>query len=187
MKKQENTELPVHIKNKHTDDLIDHYWGSITYVFELIKASEIKAGLILSFYGILLNFSYQKIQFLLVNFPNDIILYILLGLWFCSTVISVHFSIRCFIPRIEAKFDKNIFFFGDIITKFGNVNEFSKTFYKISLDEDQLFDQLGQQIFIISKIASLKFKNVSRSLRFLATGMLLLLFVMVYSLFLTLK
>ena len=28
--------------------LIDHYWGSINYVFELNKSSEIKAGLILS-------------------------------------------------------------------------------------------------------------------------------------------
>ena len=48
---------PKNRNNKHTDDLVDHYWGSITYVSSLIKASEIKAGLILSFYGILLNFS----------------------------------------------------------------------------------------------------------------------------------
>ena len=36
-----------HVKNKHTDDLIDHYWGSINYVSNLIRASEIKAGLVL--------------------------------------------------------------------------------------------------------------------------------------------
>jgi hypothetical protein len=46
-------------KNKHTDDLVDHYWASISYMQDLIKSSELKAGLILSFYGILLNFIYQ--------------------------------------------------------------------------------------------------------------------------------
>jgi len=187
MKKQEKAAITPQVKNRHTEELVDHYWGSINYVFELIKSSEIKAGLILSFYGILLNFSYQKLAYLLVTYPNNILLYILLGLWFCCTVISIHFSIRCFIPRIEAKFDKNIFFFGDIISKFGNIHEFSKTFYEISLDEDQVFDHLGQQIFIISKIATMKFKNVSRSLHFLAFGMLLLLIVMIYSLILTLN
>jgi len=187
MKKQGKSEIPLLIKNKHTEELVDHYWGSINYVYELIKSSEIKAGLVLTFYSILLNFSYQKIQYVLVTFPGNTLLYILLGLWFCCTVISIHFSIRCFIPRIEAKFDKNIFFFGDITTKFGTIHEFSKTFYKISVDEDQVFDHLGQQIFIISKIATLKFKSVSRSLRFLAYGMLLLLVVLIYSLILTVK
>ena len=54
-------------KNKHTDDLVDHYWGSIDYVSGLIKASEIKAGLILSFYGILLNFSYNYLETVLAE------------------------------------------------------------------------------------------------------------------------
>ena len=78
-------------------------------------------------------------------------------------------------PRIEAKYEKNIFFFGDVISKFGNVKEFSKTFHEISSDEDQLFDQLGQQIYIISKIAAYKFSCVNKALRFLAIGLLLLL------------
>lgn len=65
--------------------------------------------------------------------------------------------------------------FGDIVTKFGDIRQFSKTFYETSLDEEELFDQLGQQIYIISKIASYKFRNVNRSLSFLAIGLLLLL------------
>lgn len=169
-----------HIKNKHTDDLVDHYWGSINYVASLIKASELKAGLILSFYGILLNFIYQSVQMVMASVPNNIFLYILLGLWFCSTVISIYYSIRCFIPRFEAKFDKNIFFFRDVISKFGTINEFSKTFYEISMDEKQIFEHLGQQVFIISKIASLKFHNVNRALKFLALGLVILLVIVIY-------
>lgn len=174
------------LKNKHTDDLIDHYWGSINYVAGLIKASELKAGLILSFYGILLNFIYQSIRMAMVQTPSQIILFIMLGLWFCCTVTSIYFSIRCFIPRIEATYDKNIFFFRDVITKFGDIKEFSKTFYDISRDEDQVFDHLGQQVFIMSKIAAVKFKNVQRSLKFLAFGLLILLLIILYYVIFTL-
>lgn len=170
----------AHLKNKHTDDLIDHYWGSISYVSSLIKASEIKAGLILSFYGILLNFVYQNIELVLAHFEDNTIMYFLLTVWFGCVVISVYYSIRCFMPRIESKYDKNIFFFGDVISKFGDIKEFSRTFLSISMDEDQLFDQLGQQIFINAKIANLKFRNVQKALKFLALQFIFLLIIVIY-------
>lgn len=171
---------PAHLKNKHTDDLIDHYWGSISYVSSLIKASEIKAGLILSFYGILLNFVYQNIGLVLAHFENDTLIYFLLTTWFACAIVSIYFSIRCFMPRIESKYDKNIFFFGDVISKFGDINQFSKTFFEISLDEKQLFNQLGQQIFINAKIANLKFQNVQKALKFLAIQFVVLLVIVLY-------
>jgi hypothetical protein len=170
-------------KNKHTDDLIDHYWGSINYVSGLIKASEIKAGLILSFYGILLNFTYKYLETVLAEGVSHLYIYVLLTAWFLCTATSIYFSVRCFMPRIEAKYEKNIFFFGDIISKFGTVKEFAKTFHKISSDEDQLFDQLGQQIFIISKIASYKFSCVNKDLRYLAFGFWLVIIISNYGKF----
>ena len=173
--KQEDIPVAPHIKNKHTDDLIDHYWGSINYVSDLIKASELKAGLILSFYGILLNFVYQNIERIESADVNKIVINILLSLWFACTVGSIYFSVRCFIPRIIGNFDKNIFFFKDVITKFGDINQFSKTFFEVSLDEDRIFNQLGHQIYIISKIATLKFKDVNRSIHLLAYSIFILL------------
>ncbi|EMY80028.1 ABC transporter ATP-binding protein [Psychroflexus gondwanensis] len=168
------------IKNKHTDDLVDHYWGSINYVASLIKASELKAGLILSFYGILLNFIFQSIDKLLATVSNDIPLYIFIGLWFLVTALSIFFSIRCFIPKIEGNYSKNVFFFGDVISKFGDVKQFSNTFYEISQNEEDLFEQLGEQIYIISTIAAWKFKNVKKSILFLAVGLALLFITAVY-------
>lgn len=162
-------------KSSHTEELVDHYWGSINYVFSLIKASEIKAGLILSFYGILLNIIYQNIAMVLADEASNILVYILLSGWMLCTVVSIYYSIRCFIPKIEAEYDRNIFFFGDIISKFGTIREFSQTFYDISLKEEELFDQLGQQIFIISKISAYKFKCVNLAIRFLAIGLFALL------------
>jgi hypothetical protein len=161
-------------KNKHTDDLIDHYWGTISYLTSLIKASELKAGLILSFYGILLNFIYQGTENFSDQLSNNILLYILIGSWAVCTVLSIFFCVRCFIPRIEGNFSKNMFFFKDIISEFGDVKAFSKTFLTMSKDEDALFGQLGEQIFIISKISDWKFRNVKRAITFLATGLIIL-------------
>ncbi len=165
----------------HREELVDHYWGSINYVFSLIKASEVKAGLILSFYGILLNLIFKNLgNVISVAEGGQLLIYLPLGLWVLCTITSIFFSIRCFMPRMETKFDKNIFFFKDVISQFGNIREFSRTFYKISLSERELFDQLGQQIYIISKIAGTKFKFVNRAIYFLAISLIMLFIVGVW-------
>lgn len=175
-------ERPENLSNetRFTEELVDHYWGSINYVQSLIRASELKAGLILSFYGILMNFIYQTLVATKVHQSFQIVLYILLGAWFLCTVVSIYFAVRCFIPRMEINYDKNVFFFKDVISRFGSIHQFSKTFHKVSTDEDALFDQLGQQIYIISKIAAIKFKNVHRSLQFLAYALVILLLIAIY-------
>lgn len=167
-------------KNNHTEELVDHYWGTISYLTSLIKASEIKAGLILSFYGILLNFIYQGTANFSDKLSNDTFLFILIGSWVVCTVTSIFFCVRCFIPKIEGKFSKNMFFFKDIISKFGDVKEFSKTFLTMSKDEDTLFLQLGEQIFIISKISDWKFRNVKRAISLLAIGLIILFITGLY-------
>jgi hypothetical protein len=167
-------------RDKHTDDLVDHYWYSISYVMDLIKSSELKAGLILSFYGILLNFIFQSASNLSDTIGNNPIFYILIGLWVICTVASIFYCVRCFIPKIEGNFGKNMFFFKDIISKFGTIKQFARIFFEKSCDENELFEQLGEQIFIISKIADWKFRNVKRAISLLAIGLMLLLITGIY-------
>ncbi|MFD1062880.1 Pycsar system effector family protein [Winogradskyella litorisediminis] len=164
-----------------TNDLAFHYWHTLKHHTNLIKASELKAGLILSFYGILLNFVYKKIDTTMQYMSYDWIMYILLILWFLTTVISIYYSVRSFIPRIEKKYDSNVFFFGDIISKFGDVDDFSQTFYDTAVDIEKRYEQLGQQVYIHAKITATKFKYVNKSLRFLAYGLALLLVIIVTS------
>ena len=182
----EDVPLRPYVKNAHTEELVDHYWGSINYISTLIKASELKAGLILSFYGILLNFVFKSVDTIFDASANDFWLYMLIGAWFFCTAVSIFFCVRCFIPKIEGNYDKNMFFFGDVISKFGTIKEFSKTFYKVSVDEEQLFGQLGEQIYVISKIAAWKFRNVKRAIKFLAVGLIVLFVTAGYYMILTL-
>ena len=166
--KLDPTPVKPRFQNKHTDDLVDHYWGTIGYLTGIMKSSELKAGLILSFYGILLNFIYQSYIKLSASISSDNILYALVILWVVLTTSSIFFCVRCFIPKIEGTFGKNMFFFKDIISNYGNVNQFSDSFFEMSTDENQIFKQLGEQIFIISKITNWKFKNVKLAISLLA-------------------
>jgi hypothetical protein len=164
----------VSLKNKHTDDLVDHYWASISYLQDLIKSSELKAGLILSFYGILLNFLYQSKDGLALMELNEFIK-VLFIVWVVVTLASIYFCVRCFMPKIEGQYDHNMFFFKDIISRFGDIKNFSRHFFEASCDENKLFEQLGEQIFIISKIADWKFRNVKRAISLLAIGLSIIL------------
>jgi hypothetical protein len=168
------------VRDTHVADMVDHYWGSINHVTGLIRASETKAGLILTFYGILLNLIYQGVGSRVDTNQYGLIGYVLIGLWICTIFISIFFCIRCFMPRIEVNYNDNIFFFGDVISKFGTIQDFSETFYRISLNEEQLFKQMGEHIYIISKISDWKFANVKKAIRFLAMGLVLLFAMVVY-------
>ena len=71
-------------------------------------------------------------------------------------------------PRLELKFKKNVFFFRDAARSFGNIEEYTKELLKVCLEEEELFKQLSEQIYIESKIIDEKFKNVQKSIKYLA-------------------
>jgi hypothetical protein len=179
-------QVTTKFQNKHTDDLVDHYWGTIGYLTGIMKSSELKAGLILSFYGILLNFIYQSYIKLSASISSDNILYALIILWIILTSSSIFFCVRCFIPKIEETYEKNMFFFKDIISNYGNVDQFSDSFFKMSTNENQIFKQLGEQIFIISKITNWKFRNVKLAISLLALSIGNLFVIGIYHFFVTL-
>jgi hypothetical protein len=163
--------------NLESKELAFTYWGTMKYFQGLIRSSELKAGLILSFYGILFNFVYKHIEDIKENNGDFWWFYALLVVWATLTIISMFFSVRTFIPRIMKEYKPNVFFFGDIISKFGDVNEFSKVFLHTNIDKKQLYDQLGQQIFINAKITTAKFGNVNKSVKFMMYSLVVLIVV----------
>ncbi|MFK8059677.1 MAG: Pycsar system effector family protein [Polaribacter sp.] len=162
-------------------DLGFHYWGAMNYFIGLIKASELKAGLILSFYGIIFNFVYQNIETAKAGIGSFGFVHVIAILWLIITIISMFFSVRTFIPRIEKNYEPNVFFFGDVISKFGDIKEYSQKLIETNVDKAKLYDQLGQQVYINAKITTAKFRNVNQSLKYLAVSLgLLLLLVIIH-------
>jgi len=163
-------------------DPVDNYWYLINYLRDLIKASEIKAGLVLSFYGLLFNFFFQFSDHLFESADNDPVVYGFMALWFLFSVVSIFYSFKCFMPQIEDKFDKSVFFFGDIINSYGDVKEYVKELEKVSTRSRPLYDQLGEQVFVNAKITSGKFGNVNQSIKYLSYNIgLLFVFILYYA------
>ena len=148
-----------------------NYWEQFERLERLIKASELKAGLIFSFHSLVLGLFFDRMNTFRELFENSIAFSILVGIWLSLTLVSLFFSVKCFIPRIERSYDKNVFFFGDIVHRFGDVKAFSKAFMEVCEDEQKLYEQLSEQIHVESKIIDYKFRFVQYSMNFLAVSL----------------
>ena len=141
----------------HADEKLEVYWETINYITGLNRSSEIKAGLIISFYGLLLGVVLElmtraetglRLNYLLVA------VLLVFGFYVCR---SIYYSFKCFMPQIETKFEKNMFY--------GDIGAFSDKFSDLLNNAEELYDQLGQQIYVNSLIASKKFSDVNKSVR----------------------
>ena len=161
--------MPAKEKVKLTpEEKIIVYWETIRHISELNRTAELKAGLIMSFYGLVLGVVFEMALNIESNFQPNVVLVIIVLAYFFFVVRSIFFSFMCFLPQIETKFDKNMFFFYDVITNYGDIRSFSRKFHGMLDNDKSLYDQLGQQIFVHSLIASKKLANVNKSVRNLA-------------------
>jgi len=157
------------------------YIETLKHLTNLNRASEIKAGLILSFYGLLLGVVFQYLTQIVAKVGTDSIFIVLLILWITIIGISIYWSFRCFMPHIEGKFERNVFFFQDAIHNYGDIHAYTKQFNDVASDEEQLYAHLGQQIFIHSKIVSTKIKDVNKSVKFLAYSFIPLMALLIFT------
>ena len=98
-----------------------------------------------------------------------------------SVLISIYFCFKCFRPRIELKYDKNVFFFRNAVNDFDDSEEYSKKLIEVCNDEEQLFKQLSEQIHVESKIIDQKFKSVNKSIQFFALSFALIVLMLIIS------
>lgn len=151
------------------------YWETIRHISELNRTAELKAGLIMSFYGLVLGVIFEMALNMETNFQPNVLLIIIVLTYFFFVGRSIYYAFRCFLPQIETSFDKNMFFFYDAITHYGDIRSYSRKFHGLLEKDKDLYDQLGQQIFIHSLIASNKLSNVNKSVRNLAASFILMM------------
>lgn len=141
------------------------YWETIRHISELNRTAELKAGLVMSFYGLVLGVIFEMAANMETNFQFNAVLIIVVLAYFLFVGRSIFYAFKCFLPQIETSFDKNMFFFYDVITHYGDIRSFSKKFHGLLENDQALYDQLGQQIYVHSLIASKKLGNVNKSVR----------------------
>ena len=158
----------------------NNYWEQLERLEKLIRASELKAGIIFSFHSLILGLFVDKLVYFGQIFQESIVFIVLACLWIVFVLISIYFCFKCFMPRIESKYDKNVFFFRDATYAFGNVKEYTKQLMNVCSSKEELFIQLSQQIHVESKIIDRKFDSVQKSVKFFALSFIFVILMLVF-------
>ena len=148
-------------------DYIENYWALINYNIHHIQHSELKASIILTAYGIFFGLAYDVGHELLVTDSYKLVFYCLVGIFIILAITSMVFSFRTFMPRINKKLKKSVFFFNDIKNHYKSAEEYSKELKKTMLDDEELVSLLSEQAYINGVIAAEKYSNISKAIKFM--------------------
>ncbi len=157
----------------------NNYWEQLERLEKLIRASELKAGVIFSFHSLILGLFADRLERFSEIFKGSTLLIILSILWLSSVLISIYYCFRVFKPQIEMKYDRNVFFFKNAAEGFSDVKEFNKKLIEIIGNGDMLSEQLSEQIHVESKIINQKFISVQKSIRFFGISFAFIIIILV--------
>lgn len=158
----------------------NNFWEQLERLEKLIKSSELKAGVIFSFHSLVLGLFVERLESFQILFRESVIFIFLGSLWILCVMISIYFCFRCFMPRLETKYDKNVFFFKDTVHAFGNIQDYSKKVIDVCKDEEELFRHLSEQIHVESKIIDKKFDSVHKSIKFFALSFVFIVLTLIF-------
>ncbi len=158
----------------------NNYWEQLERMEKLIRAAEVKAGVVFSFHSLILGLFVDRMDYLQTIFEKSIFFYVIAGLWLFFVVLSIYYCFKRFKPQIETKYEKNVFFFQDAVRSFGSVDEYTKVLMDICLDDEKLCRQLSHQIHVESKIIDEKFKSVHNSIKYFGLSFVFILLFIGY-------
>ena len=143
----------------------NNYWEQLERLEKLIRASELKAGIIFSFHSLIIGLFIDRIEQFQPVIQSSKVFVVIAFLWMACVLVSIYYCFKCFKPQIELKYEKNVFFFRDATYAFGDVKAYSKRLMEIC-NSEEIYEQLSQQIHIESKIIDAKFACVHKSIKF---------------------
>ncbi len=166
-------------ENSVTKQDPNNYWEQLERLEKLIRASELKAGIIFSFHGLVLGVFFDRLEELQPIFQEGSLFIALTCFWMLSALISIFFCFKCFKPQISKNYEKNVLFFRDAVYAFGSIEKFSKKLIEIFGKDEDFYTQLSQQIYIESQIIDQKFKNVAHAIRFFALSFIFIIIIVI--------
>tara|TARA_B100000029_G_C17549550_1_gene949594 strand:- start:562 stop:1077 length:516 start_codon:yes stop_codon:yes gene_type:complete len=148
-------------------NIISNYWELIDYNVHHIRHSELKASLILTAYGIIFGMAYDVSGELIIPEKFSYVFYLIIIGLLSLTLLSITFSFKVYIPRINQKLRKSVFFFHDINFFYKTPEKYSKELIKVMDNEKELKELLAEQAYINGVIASEKYTNVTKAIRYM--------------------
>ncbi len=152
----------------------NNYWEQLERLEKLIRASELKAGIIFSFHSLIIGLFIDRIEQFQPVIQSSKVFVVLAILWMACVLVSIFFCFKCFKPQIELKYKKNVFFFRDAVYAFGDVKSYTKKLMEVCQGEE-IYEQLSHQVHIESKIIDQKFISVQKSIKFFGLSFIFVL------------
>ncbi len=157
----------------------NNYWEQLERLEKLIRASELKAGIIFSFHSLIIGLFIDRIEQFQPIIQTSKVFVVIAFLWMACVLVSIYYCFKCFKPQIELKYEKNVFFFRDAVYAFGDVKAYSKRLMEICQGEE-IYEQLSQQIHIESKIIDQKFLCVHKSIKFFGLSFIFVIIALAF-------
>lgn len=161
---------------------MDKYWSILTLTIDFVKYSEAKAGILITIYGIILTLIYTNANQVYEAISTNEILLLISVLNVIIALVSLFFAIKCVSPQLKNNNPNSIIYFGHIQEKFDNYEDYFK-FSKEVIDNDKFDEYIAEQIYINSKVAWKKFKDVTWSIRTFSLNIALLVISLLIYLF----
>lgn len=162
----------------NTYEKYEQYWAILRNNQEMIRFSEVKAGLVISIFGILFSLILNSATWIREEIEDwSIFKVFILGAFIFVTLIALYYAFRCFIPRFENKNPTSVIYFGDIVSDFGEYKAYHEFLEKTVIDDHEMSLQLAEQIHTNSRIATKKMQAVTMAMRFMMGAVALLIFL----------
>lgn len=156
-------------------DKLENYWYILQTNLDWIKTSDQKATIILTIYGIILPFLNSNSEELITSLTGHPELMIFISLSGLASIVSIYSAFRCLSPRIFKNFRPSVIFFGSIVEQYPNDDAYLHAIRNKMSNEALMEEEIAEQIYINSRVAFRKFKDVSRAIRFFAVGLVFLI------------
>lgn len=153
----------------------EELWNILNKTIDWVKYSDTKAVFILTFYGVIFTILYTNASDVYEFVQKDCVTITLTILTVISALVSTYCSFIAINPRLKNNNPTSIIYFGHICKKFNSYDEYKKDFKIKFNNENEYINQLSEQIYINSQIAWKKFENVTYSIRFLFSSVILML------------
>jgi hypothetical protein len=165
-------------KNQIDEKIQEDYWKILQNISEWIRFSDQKSVFVITTYSVILTLIYTNSNDIYAAILNSKILTCSSVLSGLSATISIYYSFLCLSPSLKNVNKSSIFFFGHIANHNSHLEyyEYSKS---ILQNTSELEENLAEQIYTNSKIATRKFKLVTLSIRAQILSISIILFSLI--------
>ena len=130
----------------------EEYWKILNTINEWIRFSDLKAGAILSVYGIILTVIYSNSEqvFKILDTNSSLLFISIVAI--ITSIISVFLSFLTLNPSLKNKNPHSILFFGHIQKKFDSYEDYDQQAKEIISGKKEYRAQLAEQILSLIHI-----------------------------------